>query len=141
MPSLITPLAGECNIHRYSVAGDLSSEPLVKIPVLGKSWSVVLTPARAPALQKAEFHCSAGAPAGLESLRVGSSLCPISVFYMRLIHHRYSDQIADHLLQPSSTSRPCEATSPLAGFHRFYRRIGPSPRRPRVLWDTAALPV
>jgi len=60
------------------------AQPLAKIPILEESWSVVFTPAGAPALQKAEPHCRAGAPAGLESQRVGRPLCPISEFCKQL---------------------------------------------------------
>ncbi len=38
------------------------SKPLARISILGESWSVVFSPAGAPALQKAEIHCRAGAP-------------------------------------------------------------------------------
>ena len=45
---------------------------------------MVLTPAGAPALQKAEIHCGAGAPAGLESRRVGRPSYPVAEFCKRL---------------------------------------------------------
>ena len=62
----------------------LKAELLAKTPIFGESWSEVITPARAPALQKAEPHCRAGAPAGLGSQRVGRSQCPMSEFCKRL---------------------------------------------------------
>ena len=54
------------------------------MPNLEISRLLVFVPARAPALQKAELHCRAGAPAGLESQRFGRPLCPIPELCKRL---------------------------------------------------------
>ena len=55
-------------------AAELKDPHLIRGAIRAKcreNWIVVFTPAGAPVLQKAEFHCRVGAPAGQESQRVG----------------------------------------------------------------------